>query len=76
MDEIENRLVICFQTVFPDLPESEVRVATRASVAMWDSIATVTLVNVIEDEFGIQMELDLLEEMDSFSRIHHFIRKE
>ncbi|MGD0500276.1 MAG: acyl carrier protein [Bryobacteraceae bacterium] len=74
MDAIRNRLATCFQTVFPDLPEAEIPAATQAAVAAWDSVAAITLVNVIEDEFGIQVDFDLLGELDSFGRIHEYLR--
>ena len=69
MDETKSRLITCFQTVFPDLPESEIPQAAQESLASWDSIAAITLVNVIEDEFQIQMDLDQLAELDSFERV-------
>jgi len=40
-----------------------------ASVGSWDSIATINLVTVIEEEFGIQLETEELEEMASFGTI-------
>jgi acyl carrier protein len=68
--------VTCFQTVSPDLPEAEIPAATQASVAAWDSVAVITLVNVIEDEFGIQVDFDLLAELDSFDHIQQYLQKE
>jgi acyl carrier protein len=62
--------------VFPDLPEAEIPAATQASVAAWDSVAAITLVNVIEDEFGIQVDFDLLADLDSFGRIHEYVCRE
>jgi len=44
-------------------------------VAAWDSSAVITLVNVIEDEFGIQVDFDLLADLDSFDRFHEYLRK-
>jgi acyl carrier protein len=44
------------------------------TVSTWDSVAAITLVNLIEDEFGFQMDLDLLPELDSFDRILAYIR--
>lgn len=76
MDAIGDRLATCFQTVFPDLPVAEIPAATQASVAAWDSSAVITLVNVIEDEFGIQVDFDLLAELDSFDRFHEYLQKE
>jgi acyl carrier protein len=75
MDEIATRLVKCFQTVFPSIPESRVRDASQASVEAWDSVATVTLLYVIEDEFGVKVALDRLGELDSFNRIHEYLRE-
>ncbi len=69
MDDTKARLITCFQTVFPDMPEAEIPTATQESNAAWDSIAAITLVNVIEDEFQIQMDLDQLADLDSFPKI-------
>ena len=52
MPEIRERLIHCFQAVFPDLSESEAAHATAQGVAGWDSVATVTLTAVVEEEFG------------------------
>ncbi len=76
MDEISTRLVTCFQTVFPGMSESEAQNATQDSVAAWDSVAAITLVNVIEEEFGMQVDFDRLADLNSFSRVHDYLRKE
>jgi acyl carrier protein len=73
MDPISERLVTCFKTVFPGLPPAEIPAATHASVALWDSVASITLANVIEDEFRIEVDLDLLPELDSFDRIREYL---
>ncbi len=73
MDNTKARLERCFETVFPELPVSEIPSATQESIAAWDSIAAITLVNVIEDEFQIQMDLDELAELDSFERILQYL---
>jgi acyl carrier protein len=76
MNEIRPRLVKCFQTVFPGLPEAEVPAASQASVSAWDSVAAITLANVVEDEFGIQMDYDMLPDLDSFDRVFEYLQKE
>lgn len=73
MDEIRNRLVKCFETVFPDLPAPQIPQASQASVSAWDSIAAITLVNVIEDEFGFQLDFDVLPELDTFERVLQYV---
>lgn len=72
----EQRLIGCFQTVFPDLAAGEIPSATQASVAAWDSIAAITLVNVIEEEFQVQMDFDMLGELDSFFKILKYIEQQ
>jgi acyl carrier protein len=68
-NDIEKRLKECFRIVFPDLPEGQISSASQATVSAWDSIATVTLVNMIDQEFGIELDLDRLSELDSFTNI-------
>jgi acyl carrier protein len=75
MDPIALRLTTCFQTVFPDLPAEEIAAASQATVAAWDSVAAITLVNVVEEEFGIEMDLDQLADLDSFSRIRDYLSR-
>jgi acyl carrier protein len=53
MSNEEERLTECFRSVFPDLSSDEILRASSASVATWDSLATVTLVSLIEEEFGV-----------------------
>ncbi|HRH97976.1 MAG TPA: acyl carrier protein [Prosthecobacter sp.] len=62
----EERLINCFKNVFPELRDDEVRRATSHSVADWDSVAMVTLVTLVDEEFGLQMPPENFEEMMSF----------
>ena len=75
-DPIATRLTTCFQTVFPGLAAGQIPQANQASVSAWDSTAAIMLVNVIEDEFGIEVDFDLLAELDSFDRIHQYLSAE
>jgi acyl carrier protein len=76
MHDTVTRLKTCFQTVFPSLPEESIIEATQSAVAEWDSLATITLVNVIEEEFGIQVDYDLLPQFDSFRSLREYLRSE
>ena len=73
MDEVRTRLIKCFETVFPDMAESKIVKATQSSVAAWDSVAAITLLNVIEDEFQITMDLELVGDLDSFEKIQDYL---
>ena len=74
MDRI-TRLINCFRTVFPDLPESAIPEANQAAVLAWDSVATITLINVIDDEFHVMLDFERLEEFNSFAAINAFLAR-
>ena len=66
MLDIQQRLVRCFQAVFPDVSESEALRASTLRIAAWDSVATVTLAAALEEEFAMQFEPEEIENMNSF----------
>jgi len=74
MDDLEQRLIRSFQTIFPELDDKQIRHASNTSVAAWDSVATVTLVNVVEEEFGIQIDIEAAPELTSFDRFLAYMR--
>jgi acyl carrier protein len=69
MSDARERLIKCFGAVFPDLPESEVPRASSGSVAGWDSLATVTLLGVVEEEFRIAVDIGDFDALDSFQSL-------
>ena len=75
MPDTRSRLIRCFTIVFPELPEGRIPEATQDSVADWDSVAGITLVNVIEEEFAVAIDINVLPELDSFSRILEFVER-
>jgi acyl carrier protein len=72
MDDVQKRLFNCFHIVFPDLPESEIPLASQARVAEWDSVASISLANVIEEEFGLEV-LDQVADLDSFEKMNDYV---
>ena len=66
MSDARARLAECFAAVFPDLTPAEIETARPDTVAAWDSVANVTLLAVIEEEFGVTVPPDDLERLDSF----------
>jgi len=73
MSDVENRLVGCFQTVFPEMTESDIRNASQEKLDQWDSVAAITLVNVVEEEFSTQIDYDLLPNLDSFAKVLEYL---
>jgi acyl carrier protein len=66
----EARLIRCFASVFPGLTEDEVRNCSTESIGMWDSLSSVTLAAVIEEEFGVSIDPDELAQLNSFEAFH------
>jgi acyl carrier protein len=69
MNEISARLSQCFSAVFPQLPEGEIPQAAPGVVEGWDSLASITLVSVVEEEFGIQIDPEDIEHFVSFGAV-------
>jgi acyl carrier protein len=65
----QQRLNRCFAGVFPDLSEREIPKASVKSVGSWDSIATLTLVSVIEEEFGVRFTPEQIDKFTSYDSI-------
>jgi acyl carrier protein len=75
MDDVKAKLIECFQIVFPDLGEKDIPSASQDTVADWDSVAAITLVNVIEEQFGIEMDLDHVADLDSFEKVLAYLQQ-
>jgi acyl carrier protein len=75
MDETRERLTKCFQVVFPDLPQDAIAGSSTGTIAAWDSVAAITLMNVVEDEFAIEMDLDDLANLDSFEKLYSYLQQ-
>lgn len=75
MDEIRPRVKECFQIVFPDLSDDEIETASQQSVAAWDSVAAITLVNVLEEQFSVEMDLDDVADLDSFDKVCTYMQQ-
>lgn len=73
MDDTSQRLTRCFAALFPGLNENEIQTATRESVSTWDSVATVTLVNIVEEEFDIRIYFEEVEKLSSFADFLNFL---
>jgi acyl carrier protein len=68
MDETQ-RLARCFAAVFPNLNGDQIVVATAATVTAWDSVASVTLFAMIEEEFELEIDVEDLGELLGFDKI-------
>jgi acyl carrier protein len=73
MDETGSRLSKCFLAIFPALQPAEIRQASAESVPDWDSLAHVTLIAVISEEFGVELDLEDFQHRTSFESIHSYV---
>jgi acyl carrier protein len=75
MDELEVRLANCFLAIFPELSADEVTNATSETVRGWDSVAGVTLLAVVEEEFGTSLDTDDPSQFDSYQAFLRYFRE-
>ncbi len=73
MTDVQSRLVDCFAAVFPDLPAEEIPTATMDGVEAWDSLGTVTLLSVVQEEFGVQVDPEDVARFTSFDAIRAYL---
>ncbi len=73
MSDLEQRLAGCLLTVFPDLSPEQFSDASTLTVKAWDSVATLTLLMLIEEEFGVPTDYDKVEELVSYRNILSYL---
>jgi acyl carrier protein len=66
MSDIQSRVARCFMNVFPDLAEGDVTRASQTSMLQWDSVAHVTLLSAIAEEFQIELDEEAVESSVSY----------
>ena len=74
MSELERKLESCFQAVFAGLSSAAVRQASPENTPGWDSTALVTLMSVVEEEFGLCVPPEDLEHWDCFTAVADYLR--
>jgi acyl carrier protein len=75
MSEVESRLLDCFSSVFPGLTNDEIREVSTASQGAWDSLATVTLAALIQEQFNLEIDPEVLPDLNSFEAFRNYISR-
>ena len=75
MSNIDERVTQCFRNVFPALRPDEIRNASTSSLGAWDSVAQVTLLSSIGEEFGIEPDMDDYDTLISFALIVAYLKQ-
>ena len=73
MNDTKEKVARCFSNVFPDIRQDEIPRASTASLAAWDSVAHITLLSSIAEEFGVDFELEDFEELVSYPLIVDYL---
>ena len=74
MDNVSRKAAACFRAVFPDLKAEDLPGANTKTVAAWDSVAQVTLLSSLSEEFGVDFDVEDFEKLDSYSLIVSHLR--
>jgi acyl carrier protein len=75
MDETKARLERCFAAAFPGLSATQMEQASPATMAAWDSVASVTLFALVEEEFALEIDVQDMQELLSFQKLLEYLRK-
>lgn len=73
MTALKDRLADCFSAVFPNRSREELLTASRESIPEWDSLASVTLLMLLQQEFNLDIPLTELENLDSFQAMFDYV---
>jgi acyl carrier protein len=74
--DLDERLVRCISSAFPGLTDREIRTADVEQLADADSLAAVTLVALIDEEFGRDLDLEGLLEVGNFAGLCQYLREQ
>ena len=75
MDQVSTKLQQCFSRVFSGLSPEQMQQASVDSVKNWDSMASITLLSLVSEEFGIEMDVDHFDEFTSYQGILAYLRQ-
>jgi len=70
---MEQKLIMVMAEVFAISSDKIDRSTTMDSVEEWDSLKHIELMTVLEEKFGIALEMEEMLEMTSFKAIKHVI---
>ena len=74
MDNVRDKLSRCFALAFPKLDPSQYATASARNIGEWDSIAQLTLLTVIGEEFGLEIDFEDFEGATSFEALERALQ--
>jgi acyl carrier protein len=73
MSEVRESLRECFEAAFPAVPLSSLETLAPERDAVWDSLATLTLVMLVEERFGVRIPTDEIPRLMSFDAMADYL---
>lgn len=64
----KDRLVRCFSAVFDQVEPDAIPSLRSEACEAWDSLASIMLAGVVQQEFGIEISPDEVKGLDSFEK--------
>ncbi|HEY1792330.1 MAG TPA: acyl carrier protein [Opitutaceae bacterium] len=75
MNTLQGRLEDCFALALPGVHREQARSASMETVAAWDSLATINILALVEEEFRIKVPDEDLVNFKSFGLIAAYLGK-
>jgi len=72
-EKVRRRLTRVFTAILPQVDTANIENATMDNTENWDSLATLSLFTLAEEEFGIKLGLDLIVSTKSFADLEKLI---
>ncbi len=66
---LAERLTECFREAFPGLSDDTIRSAIYEDLDEWDSLASLSLVAIVEDEFNVTLPDEVVADLTSYELI-------
>ena len=75
MADTRARLERCFAGVLPALSGAQIAQASPATVAAWDSVVSVTLFALVEEEFALEIDVLDMQGLLSFASLLKYLKE-
>lgn len=70
---VRQRLLECFRVVFPNTSDADLTASSANTTSSWDSVTQVTLITVVEEDFGVRLPEEQYGELTSFASLLAFL---
>jgi len=75
MADVRESLRECFRTTFPAVPAGALETLAPDRDPVWDSLASLTLVMLVEERFGVRIPTDEIPHLLSFDAMAAYIER-